>query len=126
MKTIVDTSKTRPSIDTSFFPHSPVAEAVWTSTEANKSNVVWGIEFGKSGREGVNTKSNVAHIRAVYEIPVSMSELLGVSLTMRSKLEYGKNKPFNKKFYHTGNYNFKKTDNFQRDTFSTTVLIRNL
>jgi prepilin-type N-terminal cleavage/methylation domain-containing protein len=125
LKTIVDSSKKRPSIDTSFFPHSPVNEAVFTATEVLK-NQVWGIEFGKNGREGANAKSNVAHIRAVYKIPMTLSPLLGITLTLRTKEKYGENRQVKKKVYHAGNFIFSKNDPYQRDTFSTTVAVRNL
>ena len=125
LKTIVDSSKGRPSIDTSFFPHSPVNEAVFTATEVLK-NQVWGIEFGKNGREGANAKSNVAHIRAVYKIPMTLSPLLGITLTLRTKEKYGENRQVKKKVYHAGNFIFSKNDPYQRDTFSTTVAVRNL
>jgi hypothetical protein len=125
LKTIVDSSKGRPSIDTSFFPHSPVNEAVFTATEVLK-NQVWGIEFGKNGREGANAKSNVAHIRAVYKIPMTLSQLLGITLTLRTKEKYGENRQVKKKVYHAGNFIFSKNDPYQRDTFSTTVSVRNL
>ena len=120
LKTIVDSSKKRPSIDTSFFPHSPVNEAVFTATEVLK-NQVWGIEFGKNGREGANAKSNVAHIRAVYKIPMTLSQLLGITLTLRTKEKYGENRQVKKKVYHAGNFIFSKNDPYQRDTFSTNV-----
>ena len=125
LKTIVDSSKKSPSIDTSFFPHSPVNEAVFTATEVLK-NQVWGIEFGKNGREGANAKSNVAHIRAVYKIPMTLSPLLGITLTLRTKEKYGENRQVKKKVYHAGNFIFSKNDPYQRDTFSTTVAVRNL
>ena len=125
LKTIVDSSKKSPSIDTSFFPHSPVNEAVFTATEVLK-NQVWGIEFGKNGREGANAKSNVAHIRAVYKIPMTLSQLLGITLTLRTKEKYGENRQVKKKVYHAGNFIFSKNDPYQRDTFSTTVSVRNL
>ena len=125
LRTIVDSSKRSPSIDTSFFPHSPVAQAVFTATEVLK-NQVWGIEFGKNGREGANAKSNVAHIRAVYKIPVALSQLLGITLTLRTKEKYGKNRQVKKKVYHAGNFIFSKNDPYQRDTFSTNISVRNL
>ena len=125
LKTIVDSSKKSPSIDTSFFPHSPVNEAVFTATEVLK-NQVWGIEFGKNGREGANAKSNVAHIRAVYKIPMTLSQLLGITLTLRTKEKYGENRQVKKKVYHAGNFIFSKNDPYQRDTFSTNISVRNL
>ena len=84
-----------------------------------------GIEFVKNGKS-VQAKSNVAHIRAVYKIPMTLSQLLGITLTLRTKEKYGKNRQVKKKDYHAGNFIFSKNDPYQRDTFSTTVSVRNL
>ncbi len=71
-------------------------------------------------------KSKAAHIRAVYKTP-SILKSLGITLTLRAKEKYGKiNKQFLKKDYFSGNFNFTKNDLFKRDTFSTTVSLRNL
>jgi hypothetical protein len=51
---------------------------------------------------------------------------INIDLTIRTKSEYGKNRLVNKKNYHPGNFNFSKNDKYQRDTFSTTVIARNL
>jgi hypothetical protein len=52
--------------------------------------------------------------------------LVNINLTLRTKNEYGKNKQFKKKDYFDGNFKIDKTDKYKRDTFSTTVLVRNL
>ena len=52
--------------------------------------------------------------------------LVTINLTLRTRNEYGKNKQFKKKDYHGGNFKIDKTDKFKRDTFSSTVLVRNL
>jgi hypothetical protein len=71
-------------------------------------------------------KSKIAHIRAVYKA-TSILKSLGITLTLRAKEKYGKiNKQFLKKDYFSGNFNFTKNDLFKRDTFSTTVSLRNL
>jgi len=52
---------------------------------------------------------------------------ISISLTLRTKNEYGKtNRKFLKKNYHSGNFNFSKNDLYQRDTLSSTVSVRNL
>jgi len=52
---------------------------------------------------------------------------ISIGLTLRTKNEYGKtNRKFLKKNYHSGNFNFSKNDLYQRDTFSSTVSVRNL
>ena len=52
--------------------------------------------------------------------------LVTIDLTLRAKNEYGKNRQFIKKDYHGGNFKLDKTDRYKRDTFSSSVLVRNL
>ena len=52
--------------------------------------------------------------------------LVTINLTLRTRNTYGKNKQFNKKDYHGGNFNFDKNDKYKRETFSSKVLVRNL
>jgi hypothetical protein len=52
--------------------------------------------------------------------------LVTINLTLRTKNQYGKDRQFKKKDYHAGNYKLDKTDKYKRDTFSSTVLARNL
>jgi prepilin-type N-terminal cleavage/methylation domain-containing protein len=52
--------------------------------------------------------------------------LFNINLTLRTKNQYGKDRQFKKKDYHAGNYKLDKTDKYKRDTFSSTVLVRNL
>ena len=52
---------------------------------------------------------------------------VSINLTLRAKNEYGRiSKDFLKKDYFSGNFNFKKNDLFKRDTFSTSVSVRNM
>ena len=128
LKTIVKATSTKsPSIDTSFFPHNPVSGKVITSEVVPDHNQsVLSIRFYRYGDVQWQAKSKVAHIRAVYKTP-SILKSLGITLTLRAKEKYGKiNKQFLKKDYFSGNFNFTKNDLFKRDTFSTTVSLRNL
>jgi hypothetical protein len=52
--------------------------------------------------------------------------LVSINLTLRAKNQYGKDRQFKKKDYHGGNFKIDKTDKYKRDTFSSTVLVRNL
>lgn len=52
--------------------------------------------------------------------------LVSINLTLRTRNPYGKNKQFNKKDYHGGNFNFDKNDKYKRETFSSKVFVRNL
>ncbi|MEN9017242.1 MAG: DUF1566 domain-containing protein [Hellea sp.] len=128
LKTIVKATSTKsPSIDTSFFPHNPVTGNVITS-EVYPGHIlfVYAIRFYKYGFVHYQGKHQAAHIRAVYKTP-SILKSLGITLTLRAKEKYGKiNKQFLKKDYFSGNFNFTKNDLFKRDTFSTTVSLRNL
>ena len=54
------------------------------------------------------------------------SALVNINLILRTKNQYGKDRQFKKKDYHDGNFKIDKTDKYKRDTFSTTVLVRNL
>jgi hypothetical protein len=54
------------------------------------------------------------------------SKLVEIELVLRTKNQYGKDRQFKKKDYHAGNYKLDKTDKYKRDTFSSTVLVRNL
>jgi prepilin-type N-terminal cleavage/methylation domain-containing protein len=64
---------------------------------------------------GVTTESNI-----------KTSALVTINLTLRTKNQYGKDRQFKKQDYHAGNFKIDKTDKYKRDTFSTTVLVRNL
>jgi len=54
------------------------------------------------------------------------SSLININLTLRTKNQYGKDRQFKKKDYHAGNYKLDKTDKYNRDTFASTVLARNM
>ena len=128
LKTIVKTTSTKsPSIDTSFFPHNPVSGLVITSDVVPGHNQwVFSIRFYRYGDVRWQAKSKIAHIRAVYKA-TSILKSLGITLTLRAKEKYGKtNKQFLKKDYHSGNFNFAKNDLYKRDTFATTVSLRNM
>jgi WD40 repeat protein len=64
---------------------------------------------------GVATESNI-----------KTSALVSITLILRTKNQYGKDRQLKKKDYHAGNYKLDKTDKYKRDTFSSTVLVRNL
>jgi hypothetical protein len=63
---------------------------------------------------------------AVNHKKVGGENLITISLTLRTKNQYRKDRPFKKKDYHSGNFNLDKTDKYKRDTFTTSVLVRNL
>ena len=51
---------------------------------------------------------------------------ISINLTLRTTGQYGKDRQFLKKDYFYGNFNMNKKDKYIRDTFSTTVSVRNL
>lgn len=140
LRSIWDKSKPR-GIDANFFPNTIGTASTWTATEDidhlvknkipkhRKGEWVITIEFkGGGGREsGGYHKSNVSHIRAVYQFTgININKLFAISLTLRSKNNYGKDRLFKKKDYDLGNYKLNITDQYMRNTFSSTVAVRNL
>jgi hypothetical protein len=63
---------------------------------------------------------------AAFTKSTGQESLVTINLTLRTKNQYGKDRQFKKKDYHAGNYKLDKTDKYKRDTFSSTVLVRNL
>jgi len=63
---------------------------------------------------------------AIKSKRTGQESLVTINLTLRTKNQYGKDRQFKKKDYHAGNYKLDKTDKYKRDTFSSTVLVRNL
>ena len=59
------------------------------------------------------------------ENTTKIPSLVNIVLILRTKNEYGKDRQFKKKDYHSGNYKLDKTDKYKRDTFSSTVTVRN-
>jgi hypothetical protein len=113
------------------------------------SDTVSTLAFGSdgllySGSEGssyivshnVKTKKTEAYMRtnnsnrvsalAFKDSKTGQESLITINLTLRTKNQYGKDRQFKKKDYHGGNFKIDKTDKYKRDTFSSTVLIRNL
>jgi prepilin-type N-terminal cleavage/methylation domain-containing protein len=53
--------------------------------------------------------------------------LVNINISLRSREQYGNiDRQVDKQDYHCGNFNFSITDRFQRDTFSSTVSVRNM
>ena len=89
----------------------------------NPVTKVWGDEI-----TFINNRSQVIGVRAlaVKTKKSGQESLVSINLTLRSKNEYGKLRKFKKADYHGGNYKLDKTDRYKRDTFSSSVLARNL
>ena len=54
------------------------------------------------------------------------TSVVSINLTIRTKEKYGKNRLVDKKAYHSGNFIFSKNDQYKRDTFSSSIAVRNL
>ena len=78
----------------------------------------------KLGLNGQNSSSRTYGL--VSQSTIKTLATVNITLTIRSKEKYGKNRLVDKKDYHSGNFNFSKNDPYQRETFSTTVSVRNL
>ena len=93
------------------FPNKPTAQAVAMHNGNSfdyKKRSVWALRLVSKNLSLVTTT------------------LVSINLTLRTKNQYGKDRQFKKKDYHDGNFKIDKTDKYKRDTFSTTVLVRNL
>jgi hypothetical protein len=88
-----------------------------------------GIGVGSMARSGRQNNRRSFTRTTNWSKPNSVSvgfSLVEINLTLRTKNQYGKDRQFKKKDYHPGNYKLDKTDKYKRDTFSSTVLVRNL
>ena len=89
--------------------------------DVNSEKLINQIKVGQAGQDsrsrtyGMISKSNI-----------KTSALVEINLILRTKNQYGKDRQFKKKDYHSGNFKLDKTDKYKRDEFSTTVLVRNL
>ena len=79
----------------------------------------------------INVPNNGQHYKArTYSLVqvdnTKASALVNIDLILRTRNQYGKDRQFKKKDYHGGNFKIDKTDKYKRDTFSSTVLVRNM
>ena len=80
----------------------------------------------KNKKNLISLKTGDRPKMAIKSKRTGQESLVTINLTLRTKNQYGKDRQFKKKDYHAGNYKLDKTDKFKRDTFSSTVLVRNL
>ncbi|MDB9938368.1 prepilin-type N-terminal cleavage/methylation domain-containing protein [Candidatus Thioglobus sp.] len=78
----------------------------------------------KLGLSPQNSSARTGGLASSFKIKTLAT--VDIVLSLRSKEKYGKNRQVDKKDYHSGNFIFSKNDQYQRDTFSTTVSVRNL
>jgi len=88
---------------------------------------IWVVDTNTRSMGGrIRAKNWYDPIIAIKTNTTGQESLVTINLTLRAKNEYGKDRQFKKKDYHPGNYKLDKTDKYKRDTFSSTVLVRNL
>ena len=73
----------------------------------------------------VNTAGGVSAL-AFKNVKQGQENLVKINLTVRSRGEFGPAQVFTKREWLDGNFDYTFNDRFKRDTFSTTVSIRNL
>jgi prepilin-type N-terminal cleavage/methylation domain-containing protein len=131
-----------PIIDNIFFPNtkssSPTGmsqSTYWTNNEYRMRRRATGGAYYCDFEGGRNpicggdlSKRGLVHLRLVCSSCVASVtlKLVDINLILRTKNQYGKDRTFKKKDYHSGNFKLDKTDKYKRDTFSSTVLVRNL
>jgi len=120
-------SKTRkdPSIDIAYFPSTPT-NGHWTSSMnvGKDPDEPWVIYFSY-GHSGDNSKRRGHNVILAHKWN-STNQLVNINLTLRTKNPYGNSRNFKKQDYHKGNFELDVTDKYKRDTFSSTVFVRNL
>jgi hypothetical protein len=98
---------------------------LYSAHEANNSIQIYNV-VTKKNIGGINATKRISALTTKIN-KTGAEALVSINLTLRAKNEYGRiSKDFLKKDYFSGNFNFKKNDLFKRDTFSTTVSVRNM
>jgi len=100
---------------------------LYSSGQRQNTIQIWDTTKPRNQKNVGSISTPIGSEALVFDIKKTGTEsLVSINLTLRSKEKYGKNKNFIKKDYSSGNFNFSKNDPYQRDTFSTTVAVRNL
>lgn len=123
--TVYDKSH-NPRIDQTYFPLVRGSQGYWSSTQDTHPTFVKMLNFDSGYSGGVHKNSGIHAMLVSQGSNAGLSKLIVISLTLRGKNEYNKSRQFKKKNYYNGNFKIDKTDKYKRDTFSTTVLVRNL
>ena len=132
MMGLSDPSRGQVSVDAKYFPN--LINGHYQSSSlipGTEKKGVWSWVFVGKRDVFSNTKypGNKGYSR--YAVLVSKGEtgtvkLVDINFTLRTKNQYGKDRQFKKKDYNVGNYNFDFNDQYIRDTFSTTALVRSI
>ena len=102
---------------------NPLTGEIYTGSDGGQNVQIWhGVApYAKKGSINVGVGDMTLNTKKT-----GSAAMITIDLTIRSKEQYGKNRQVNKKSYHSGNFIFSMNDSYQRDTFSTTVAVRNL
>jgi len=104
---------------------------IYATKDSTRSDIdVFNVSTGAyidSIKLGINGQPRTSHTHGLANLS-NIKELstVNIVLSLRTKAKYGKNRQINKKTYHAGNFIFSKNDQYKRDTFSSTVAVRNL
>ena len=106
----------------------PKSSKCYTSNTKVNSTCGWGSVYNSLGKKNGSFAQWISDPSAMSKFSSGgiAPTLVGIELTLRTKNQYGKDRQFKKQDYHGGNFKIDKTDKYKRDTFSTTVLVRNL
>ena len=131
-KSIIVTGNGSPTINKKYFPNTESSGYWIRPTPGTCSNGRGQVNF-RTGTTSFRCSSSSPfanfYLRLSYATEHTSSDtynLISINLTLRTKNQYGKDRQFKKQDYHGGNFKIDKTDKYKRDTFSTTVLVRNL
>jgi hypothetical protein len=126
---LIDKRYSSPAVDWNFFPNTNIDGSDYYVSSTLKGGNIWLVRYSNKGNDAYGFKHRESYIRLSSKGLKSGSNLislLSINLTLRTKNQYGKDRQFKKKDYHAGNYKLDKSDKYKRDTFSSTVLVRNL
>ncbi|MDA9872199.1 prepilin-type N-terminal cleavage/methylation domain-containing protein [Candidatus Thioglobus sp.] len=104
---------------------------IYATRDSTRSDIdVFNVSTGAyidSIKLGINGQSRSSHTHGLANLSnIKKLSTVNIVLSLRTKEKYGKNRQVDKKDYHSGNFIFSKNDPYQRDTFSTSVSVRNL
>jgi len=113
-------------LDNNLLAHHSYNGAIFFNqlTRFSGSALSGGVLIVPQTQYGQNRKSKTFNLTQVDLTKISA--LVTINIILRTKNQYGKDRQFKKQDYHGGNFKIDKTDKYKRDTFSTTVLVRNL
>jgi hypothetical protein len=125
LSALVVTGKGHPTINTNYFPNAPAA-VLWSSSSFEKLRATR-LNFYNGAVMRSSLRNSSDHVRLVStHSSSSILKLININLTLRTKNQTNRDRRYQKKDYHGGNFKIDKTDKYKRDTFSSTVLVRNL